>query len=535
MRKNGSITVFLTLIFIVIMSLITAVIENTRVLSSKGYISVAANSAAEMVMGEYNKELYDEYKLFGYGGYNGLGEMDINEEFMGVLNDNLAVRPQKDTYKTYSDIYRFSNVNSEIIKCMKLPEEKYLEEQISEYLKLSLVDDIKDAVSNKQQPNLKNKIDTQALEVAKDYENGKYDEKNDIEDGDENNENTNDNDSNPEENNTGGEDEPIEDSAGGNPLESLKDIVKDGVLSLVCDEINVSENNITPRKTPDENKENTNEEQETFSAGDYLKNFIDRNNMDNDEEEGLLSKSEIKTKYIIYAKKMLSSYINNLDKTVDYGMEYLAAGKESEKDNLLYVVNRFMVMRMGVNYAYILSNTALKEKALATATVIAGIVGIPAVITAVQYTILTILAYEESCIDVRALLQNRAIPMIKNSENFKMKYEEICIATKNLFKKKAMQYEKTSDNINVAEFTYEKGIMLLQMIVPVNVMKERLLDVIQQDMQKRFNQTFSIDNCICYAEYKVTYDIPYAFSYLSKSRGGNMAKREVTTLYEYKS
>ena len=91
MRKNGSITVFLTLIFVVIMALITAVIENIRVLSSDAYVSVAADSAAETVMGDYNRELYEQYKLFGYGGYNGMGEMDINEEFMEILKDSRLI------------------------------------------------------------------------------------------------------------------------------------------------------------------------------------------------------------------------------------------------------------------------------------------------------------------------------------------------------------------------------------------------------------------------------------------------------------
>jgi len=538
MKRDGSITVSLTLIFIVIMSLITAVIENTRVLSSDAYVSVAANSAAEMVMGQYNKELYDEYKLFGYGGYNGMGEIDINEEFMEFLKDNLTVCPP-DPYKSYSNIYRLSDIDSEIIRCMKISEGEYLDEQISEYLKLSVIDDIKDSLSGKDRASNKD-IDTGALNVTDDYENGKYDDKDNIKDSTTGKDKKDDGGKNTKKD--GGADkeknELAKDSAGGNPLKSLKDIVKNGILSLVCDESKVSSGQIVPR-TEGEGTDKKETVRKKFSAGGYLSGYIDDNkcsDADVPEQKGSLSSGTSKVRYITYAKNMFSSYINNLNKTVDYGREYMAAGKLSEKDNLLYVVNRLMVMRMGINFAYIMSDAVLQEKALATATVIAGVTGLPPVITAVKYTILTILAYEESCVDVCALLQKKSIPMIKKAENFKMTYEEICLGSGKLFRQKAMQYSDAAKGKIDGGFTYEKGIVLLQMLVPADIMKERILDIIQYDMRERFQATFCIDTCICFAEYKVTYDIPFAYSYLHKySDGGMVTKREVKTVYEYKS
>ena len=528
MRKNGSITVFLTLIFVVIMALITAVIENIRVLSSDAYVSVAADSAAETVMGDYNRELYEQYKLFGYGGYNGMGEMDINEEFMEILKDNLTVCPEK-AYGSYSNIYRIYNLNSETDKCGYITEGDYFQRQISDYLKVSAIDKLTDNIVNKDKGSMEKGIDTSALSITKEYEDGKYDAEDKKENDDESSTNT---DSVSEK-----EEVTAADSAGGNPLKCLKDIVKDGILSLVCDEKSISEKEIIPRKSSKDSSNNSSVDNGEFSAGGYLKRYIEDNQPDTDEGvksgEDKASFSD-KIQFIAYAQDMFSSYINNLNKTTDYGNEYIIAGKKEEKDNLLYVVNRLMVMRMAVNYAYIMSDTLLQEKSLATATAIAGVTGIPPVITAVKYTILTILAYEESCIDICAILQKRAVPMVKNSENFKMTYEEICLASKKLFRQKAMQYGG-SDN-GKTEFTYKKAIYMLQLLVPAETMKRRMLDLIQHDMRKRFQETFCIDTCICSAKFKITYNIPFAYSYLQyENGGGSFSERKVGGFYEYKS
>lgn len=353
MRKSGSITVFLTLIFVIIMSLIFAVIENTRVLSSDGYVSVAADSAAETVMGDYNKELYEQYKLFGYGGYNGLGEVDINNEFFEILKDNLTVRP-KDSYKSYSNIYRICNLRSEPDKCKYITEEDFFEKQISSYVKVTAVDDIKNSIFNTDTGAINRKIDTGSLSVTKDYESGKYDLK-DSNNADNPNDNSvsadltkDDNDDQDESSNQKAE-EAVSDSAGGNPLKCLKNMVKDGILSLVCDVNSVSKKEVSKRESCDEEKKDGVSNDEKFSAGGYLKKYIEDNQSNQDVKSEKEEKSSgNKMEYIIYAHDMFSSYINDLDKTVDYGNEYIIAGKESEKDNLLYVINRLKIGRAHV-------------------------------------------------------------------------------------------------------------------------------------------------------------------------------------------
>ena len=91
------------------LSLVTAFIEHVRVITSEAYVTVASGNAVEMIFGNYNKELYDEYGLFAYGGYNGIGLSDFEADLEKIVNKNLEYKPDG-TLKTYSNLYRLKDI-----------------------------------------------------------------------------------------------------------------------------------------------------------------------------------------------------------------------------------------------------------------------------------------------------------------------------------------------------------------------------------------------------------------------------------------
>ena len=105
LTAQGSITVFMTFIFMIILSLILAIFENTRIISSTGYMKNASLSAEKTLFGDYNLELYKEYGLFGYGGDNGLYYDDMCQEFREIVKKNHCVKPEN-ALLTYTDIYK---------------------------------------------------------------------------------------------------------------------------------------------------------------------------------------------------------------------------------------------------------------------------------------------------------------------------------------------------------------------------------------------------------------------------------------------
>lgn len=494
--------------------------------TSESYVSVAASTAIQMVYGNYNKELYDEYGLFAYGGYNGCGLSDFEAELAEIIKKNLAYKPEN-ALKTYSNLYRLKDISCETGDYYTLDEDKVFLGQISDYIVTSVADNVKDYFTSKDS---KEEISADGLlDEAKKYEDGDYDT---------------DNSNGEEEKNQKPSEEDLDkelkkDSAGGNPLKALKNLINNGLLSLVCDVSKVSEAKIEVADKENYNKE---KDDDNSSAAGFFKSLLEggeSKELDQDkllEQAGAGSNTD-KLKYIYYAQDVLSSYIDSRFNTVHYGLEYLIAGKETEKENLAYIVRRLLIIRTLVNMAYVSTNTLFQSKSLATATAIAGFTGIAPLITGIQWLILTILAFEEACIDVTALLAGKKVPLIKSTANFKMKYEEICSVSHNFFKNKGKDYKKTDGGVVSSDISYKQYLLLLALLVSKQKLKDRLIDIIQFDLRKRFNQTFEFRDCICATECIINYNIPYAFSYINKNFLSSIktkdAGRCVTVSYSY--
>lgn len=512
------------------LSLVTAFIENVRVITSEAYVLMASDAALQMVFGNYNKELYNEYGLFAYGGYNGTGLSDFEAELEETVNKNLAYKPEK-TLKTYSDLYRLKDISCETGNYYTLDEDKVFLGQISDYITTSAIENIKDYFKGKD-----SKEDIYAdglLDEAARYEDGAY--------------NTDNNDGNEDgsnEKNKKPSDEELDeelkkDPAGGNPLKALKNLISNGLLSLVCDVSKVSEAEI---EAADKSSYDKGKEENNSSAAKFFKSLLEGEEGSSLNQDKLLEQAGQKAnadklEYIYYAEKVLASYVDSGFNTIHYGLEYLVAGQETEKENLASIARRLLIIRTLLNMAYVSTNSSFQSKSLATATAVAGFTGIMPLITGIQWLILTILAFEEACIDVTALLDGKTVPLIKNNISFKMKYEEICSVSHNFFKKKSKAYKEAGDKIISGSISYKQYILLLSMLVPKQKLKDRLIDVIQSDLRKRFNQTFEFRDCICAAECITNYNIPYAFSYVKKNFLSKIktkdAKRCVTASYSY--
>ena len=447
-KEDGSITVFLSIIFLLFFAMFGVTFENVRSLISAGHVRTSAYSAAVTAFGDYNKELYREYGLFGYGGAEGKNVSDLEFAYQRVLFENLSAVPVKKD-KQYVDLFGYRDIDAIVKKADYITDSNEFLGQVTAFLKQEAVMDIKDTIDQKIQTADKNEIQSK-LAVTKDYEQGKYEQSDDKKA--------------TKGKNAAEEKQEIShdktDSAGGNPLKFFTNLARDGILGLVCDEDRMTDGVITScqeNDRPDQkdeddkkNKEGTKkatdikdmqrkDAKSESEAGAILSDFISKNQKQEDEREKVNSPIE-KISIIRYANKVFSSYTNEQNRTTKYGLEYLIGGKSREKDNLISVINRLLVVRLLLNFTCVMSDAAFQEKSLATATAIAGITGLPPVINAIQYTILLILSFEEACVDVRALLMGKKISALKKSSDFQMKYEEICMGSKKLFTQKANVY-----------------------------------------------------------------------------------------------
>lgn len=520
-KDSGSITVFLCILFLLFFSLTGVAFENVRVLSSQGYMRTAAYSAAMTVFGNYNRELFEQYGLFAYGGYDGKEAEDLAEEFQEILAENLQTAPEQ-RITSYGNLYRIGETESLVEQAEYLTNQEIFCEQIEAYLKSAAVGELKEELTSKVSGTSEDGAAQEKLELAKEYEEGKFDGQSNQEEGEKAG------------GTTAGAEGKTEDLAGGNPLETFKDMVRDGVLSLVCDASRLSDGMVEAVEQTKDTTEKQVSQKEDTGAADYLQEFLGGQTMT--MGESVLERETEKLLYIAYGDRQFSSYVDDKKRTTKYGMEYLVAGKKEEKDNLSFVVNRLLGIRTLLNFACIAADAVLQEKSLATATALAGFTGMPPVIRAVQYVILLILAFEEACVDVTALLEGRAVPLVKKADSLKMKYEEICMASRTLFASKAGAYPEKG---GAADITYQQYLYFMLLTVSRQELRSRSFDLIQYDLRQRYNQSFCIKTCICKSRYSISYEIPFLFDelpFLKNIDGeGNNNVRSLEVNYAYKS
>ena len=105
---------------------------------------------------------------------------------------------------------------------------------------------------------------------------------------------------------------------------------------------------------------------------------------------------------------------------LDYQMEYIIAGRDSDIGNLEAVCGRLLLIREGMNYAYLLADSAKVAECAALAAALVGATMIPALVEAMKHVLLLAWAFAESVLDVRMLLNGKRTAFYKDSSTWKL-------------------------------------------------------------------------------------------------------------------
>ena len=536
---KGAITVFMTLLFGMILSLVLVTIENVRFLTGESYVRLSSKGALYAVFGEYNRELYEDYGLFGYGGYSQKNQDELSRNIERQLQTALG-QQDKAASSANIDLYRIHDISCTIANIKSVADREELYRQIKLFLASETVEDVLDRLFTKDDStNSKVGVDglrdlfredttawSKSLEQTEKYEKGEMDDPSQFE---KKNRKFDGKDGQFAEANKqsvrkaesagnvmdGDDGMATQDHANGNPLESFCKLMRDGILQLVCDTEKLS-----------------GEDQQAKSIGQaagLLKELL--STKEGFDLQGNLTPTGQKLLLMRYAFCVFSCYTTDRNRSTGCGLEYLIEGKENEKDCMLGIVNRMLLLRTMINYAYVNTDEQLKAESLATATAIAGATGLPPVIQAVNQTILLILAVEESLIDITALLCGYKVPLFKQHASFQMRYSEICMVSKSFLRKKAEIYKKGGGVITGKAMSYMQYLGMLMALTAEKSMRERAISLIETDLRERYNQTFCIDQCIDQAKVKVVYRQSLFWS--MSQLGVVQERRQLEVMYQY--
>ena len=451
--KRAEITAFLSLIFILLVTFIGGITDAASIQAAKNYRRADAERAMECLFAEYQKELLKDYDIFGFdAGYES-----------GDYEENLIFKRME-----YYGLVNSKNT-VERIKFLSDDSARTFVEQVSHYMEhkygLDIIqEDLSDTDIWESQESGAQEYEEEEKQ-NKDYLNGLLEE-NEI--------------SLPENN---------------NPIAYVDNLKQTPILDLVVPEgMNVSEKEVNSAELPSKRELNQ-------GYGDFT-----------DEEKGITN-----TDKLLFGEYILEHFDTFTDKdgnVLDYEVEYMIAGKESDRENLKAVVNQLLLLRFVPNYTYLQTSTEKKAEADALALTLCSLFAVPAITEAVSQGIILAWAFGESLVDIRTLFNGGKVPLIKDNDSWQLSLSSLL---------KLGENGDINDGIdNQSGLCYEEYLKILLFLEKKEGIAMRCLDLIEQNLKKiQGLDFFRVDTIVTKLEIKarcsfrrgITYTFPIYFGY----------------------
>lgn len=429
MKKTGSMTVTMSLMMLVLLSFVAAGLQASRTACARAQVVNGIDTGLYSLFSEYDQELLESYHLFFMDG--GYGEKTLN---MGQMVNQIEhyMNPVLSSGLTRCRILA-SGVDG--IRIASEKNGKAVEQQMIRYMKGNLgvagIERIKDMLSQA----------SDIMENQEAIQEGGISEM--IPEGT----------------------EPMDEiSERNNPLDIITNIRNNGFLGMV-----LPTGTLVSEKEIDTENAVSNRDLQT-SMGDFPELT---------QESSSLDKLWVQE----YIMEHMSSYTDgDTEGPLNYEVEYILGGKDSDQNNLSYVVNRLLLIREVSNIAYLYTNGQRRAELEACAAALSFLTLIPEGMALVQAILAAGWAYVESLADVRVLLSGGKVPLVKDNNSWKTQLSHLSVS----------QTDSGSYG-----FAYEDYLRILFSMHAKEKAVMRAMDIIEFNIQQvEGKENFSMDACI---------------------------------------
>ena len=108
-----------------------------------------------------------------------------------------------------------------------------------------------------------------------------------------------------------------------------------------------------------------------------------------------------------------------------YETEYLLGGKASDRENLEAVLGKMILLRLPVNYGYLLTDEGKKAEAETMAAGLCTLLTVPGITELVKQAILIAWAYGESVMDLRTVTAGKKVAAVKSKETWSLSLDNL--------------------------------------------------------------------------------------------------------------
>lgn len=489
-RCKGAITVFLSLISVLFLSLLCTTMESARVQGARAKAAASLDMGLFSVFGEFENRILDQYDVFFLDGACGNGSYSqkaLEEKLQTYMQYN--VTPNKGVLLKGFDPYPLTLEKAEITGVALATDQNgnAFYQQAVGFMHDNLATELVSAW-------LERKEEAQKLEIAqKDYQNGESkntsslkslrQQQNEWEKQEEEKRKE----QQQAAENSGNlpaatEPEKKEYPASKNPLETIKEIRCRGLLGLVIGEKELSD--------------------KVISSDIVSKRMRRSGNLEIQKKYGGMTDNLLFQEYLFERFPCYTDHVQEKH-ALDYGLEYILCGKNSDKKNLKSVIKRLLVLREGANFLYLSGDPARKAQADALAALITGGVPVPGLQAATSYALLLVWAYGESLLDLRSLFAGGNIPLWKSQSTWKLDLKNI---------PSLLEILESPDTAGTEGLDYRGYLQILYTMGKQSAYPMRALDLMEGDIRMHTdNQKFRADNAIVKMAVKAEYLIPPVF------------------------
>ena len=201
-------------------------------------------------------------------------------------------------------------------------------------------------------------------------------------------------------------------------------------------------------------------------------------------------------------------------RSLSYEAEYILEGKSSDKENLEAFLMKLFLVRMALNYVYLLGDSEKQAEVSALAAAVTTVLLIPEAAEALKQLVLLAWAAGESIVDIRTLLAGKRAALVKSTDTWQLPLSSLLTLGSG-----TDQSEGSDVSGGLAYKDYLRMFLFLENADDVNM---RVLDRIEENIKTEYGMGwFRADQCITKLEVKntveilggITYTFPVYFGY----------------------
>lgn len=452
-QANGSITIYLTLTMLIMMSLLLTLLEGIRMKTMEFQAKCVVDIGMDSIFAEYHREVLNRYGLLlvdtSYG--DSFGDTEKTEDHLLQYMNMNFVPEGRNNIVNYRDLTALHADNADVLSVTYATDEgaDVLRYQIIRYMKeqsgLSYADTLF---------SLKDNSVLNAGETLQDYGQIEVNTNPDI---------------------------------GVNPYEGLLTaMMNHSVLDYA-----IEDPSVLSRKSIDSDLYASHRE---LQEGDGLWE-------EQDSVSGMINQ-ELCTSYYM---DMCGRYMDiKEDTALDYEVEYLLQGKDTDKKNLEKVADDIFQMRYAVNAAYLFTNGPKCAEAEAAAAVLAAILLNPELTEPIKAVILAAWCYAESLQDLRMVYDRKKVPHVKTDSNWDIAFHELLTFAYHLD-----EYQESEEGMEYKDFLHT-----FLLTKNRHTVQKRFCDIVEMNIRRtEGNSNFKMDNCVYQMEINVNINSEYGYGF----------------------